>query len=192
MATGVESPRGAILSDLASNPAGTRFTSVTVSIPNPGSAGEIPDQPYSRLLTASCTTGWRDWVHGALWLCPDGLLRISIGLAATIAKGDLASALDYEKLARQEHPVHDFSGADIRELLREKRTNVWVPWLEVQSAAIRYGLTADRLRLTLRDGRTLKFLWLPDKAVTLALCVALESKLGPTLLVQGLAWRPWS
>jgi hypothetical protein len=163
---------------------------VTVSIPNPTSAGQIPDQPYARLLTTSCTTGWRDWVHGALWLCPDGLLRISIGLATTIAKGHLAR--EYEKLARQEYPVYDFRGADIRELLREKKTNVWVPWLEVQSAAIRYGLTADRLRLILHDGRTLTLLWLPDKAATLALREALASKFGPTLLVQGLTWRPWS
>ncbi len=173
-------------------PAAVDVQVVTISITNPGAAGQFPDQPDSRLLTTSCTTGWRDWVHGALWLCPDGLLRISIGLAATIAKGPLAGALEYEKLARQENPVHDFSGADIRELLGEKKTNVWVRWLEMQSAAIRYGLTADRLRLTLRDGRRLKFLWLPDKSATLALGEALQSKLGPTVLVQGLTWRPWS
>jgi hypothetical protein len=38
-----------------------------------------------RLLTASCTTGWRDWIHGELWLFADGLLRMRSGLIGTIA-----------------------------------------------------------------------------------------------------------
>ena len=32
------------------------------------------------LISASCTTSWFDWIHGELWLCPDGLLRRSVGL----------------------------------------------------------------------------------------------------------------
>jgi hypothetical protein len=162
---------------------------VIVSDSNDGSPGQIADQPHARLLTTSCTTGWGDWVHGTLWLCPDGLLRISLGLGTTLAKGDLAGAVQYEKKAREEFPVHDFTGAEIRELVSQKKTNVWVPWSLIRSAAIRYGITADRLRVTLHDGRTYKFLWLPARVAMMTLRPALESKLGPPLEVQGMIWR---
>jgi len=39
------------------------------------------------LVTSGCTTGWTDWIHGELWLCPDGLFRESVGLWATIRHG---------------------------------------------------------------------------------------------------------
>lgn len=35
------------------------------------------------LISASCTTGWFDWIHGELWLCPNGLVRRSLGLWKT-------------------------------------------------------------------------------------------------------------
>ena len=37
-------------------------------------ASRISLQP-ARLLAGTCTTGWLDWIHGELWLLPDGLLR---------------------------------------------------------------------------------------------------------------------
>lgn len=160
---------------------------ITVAVSDSG--GQVADQPHARLLTTSCTTGWRDWVHGTLWLCSDGLLRISLGLRTTLAKGDLAGAAQYEKDAREQFPVHDFTGADIRELVRQKKTNVWAPWRLMRSAAIRYGISADRLRITLHDGRTVKFLWLPDRVAMRTLRPALESNLGASLHVQGVIWR---
>src|SRR3984893_9691580 len=63
------------------------------------------DAPPAILLTTSCTTGWADWVHGELWLCPDGLLRLSLGLATTITKSlGIWSALAYDRFARQSSP----------------------------------------------------------------------------------------
>jgi hypothetical protein len=41
----------------------------------------------ARLLTASATTGWDDWIHGKLWLLPGGLLRIPLGPIRTLFHG---------------------------------------------------------------------------------------------------------
>lgn len=44
-----------------------------------------------RLVSASCTTGWHDWVHGELLLLPDGILRVRQNLQQTAEKGNAAA-----------------------------------------------------------------------------------------------------
>ena len=128
----------------------------------PGDTGSASRGQPAILLTTSCTTGWADWVHGELWLCPDGLLRISLGLATTIAKSSGGgAALAYERFSQESSPRY-FDQDEIRELVSRKRTNVWVPCVQIREAALRKGFTASRLRMTLIDGRSVKFLWLPD------------------------------
>jgi hypothetical protein len=149
----------------------------------PGDLGPAPNAAAAILLTTSCTTGWADWVHGALWLCPDGLLRLSLGLAATIAKSSgVGPAVAYEGFARQASPRY-FDQDEIRDLVSRKRTNVWVPWAQIREAALREGFTASRLRMMLLDGRSVKFLWLPDRQTFETLRENLLARIGPNLRI---------
>jgi len=149
----------------------------------PGDTGSAPPEQPAILLTTSCTTGWADWVHGELWLCPDGLFRISLGLAATIAKSSgVGAARSYEDFARKSSPRY-FEQNEIRDLLSRNRTNIWVPWDRIREAALRHGFTADRLRMTLIDGRSVKFLWLPNRRVVETLRGRLLELIGPALRI---------
>jgi hypothetical protein len=151
----------------------------SAALPGDAAAGAEP----AILLTTSCTTGWADWVHGELWLCPDGLLRLSLGLVATIAKSSgVGPALAYEGFARQASPRY-FDQDEIQELLSRKRRNVWVPWDQIREAALREGFTASRLRMTLIDGRSVKFLWLPDGRTFETLRDRLRARIGPNLRI---------
>lgn len=148
----------------------------------PGDRGSAPSEQPGILLTTSCTTGWADWVHGELWLCRDGLLRISLGLATTIAKSSEVGEARTDDVARQSSPRY-FDQDEIRDLLSRKRTNIWVPWDRIRKAALRHGFTADRLRMTLIDGQSVKFLWLPDRTVVETLRDRLLGLIGPALRI---------
>jgi len=139
----------------------------------------------SVLLTTSCTTGWADWVHGELWLCPDGLLRLSLGLAATIAKSSgPGQAAAFEGAARRSSLRH-FDMTEINELLSRKRTNHWIPWTQIRGASLRGGLITGRLRLKLADGRSVKLLWMRERHVFEMLRDRLLERLGPAALRIG-------
>lgn len=106
------------------------------------------------LVTASCTTGWTDWIHGALWACPDGLLRESLGLNATIRHG-YGPTIDVQ--ARETRRL----GADEVSVIAKGRRNHWIPWGAIARARTRLGPGTEELHLELRDGTRRKFLWLP-------------------------------
>jgi hypothetical protein len=109
---------------------------------------------FCTLISASCTTGWTDWIHGELWLCSDGLLRRSLGLAATLRHGVRPTA---DALAR---PSRTFSDTDIRQIASANRRNRWIPWERVAAAELSHALGADSLRVVLDDGQQFRFLWL--------------------------------
>jgi hypothetical protein len=114
------------------------------------SAGEAS---MGTLLTASCTTGWLDWIHGELWLLPNGLLRTRSGLGATIGHANRRTLPD--------EPVRrEFSPGEIDRLQRQHKTNLWIPRESILSASIFNGPLSGRLALKLNDGRRLKLLWL--------------------------------
>jgi hypothetical protein len=106
------------------------------------------------LVTASCTTGWRDWIHGALWLLPDALLRRRLGLPATIAHGNQPT------ISCDDIPKSRLTDAEILDIEREHETNVLVRRDEITSASLRRGIVSSRLRLELLDGRKIKLYWL--------------------------------
>jgi hypothetical protein len=112
-----------------------------------------------RLLTASCTTGWGDWVHGELWLFPNGLLRVRGSLRETIAHSNQRTVPDEPVLA-------SFEETDVERLRREHKTNLWISANEIVEAHFRTGLASARVSLTLAGGRKIKLLWLrADPAV---------------------------
>jgi hypothetical protein len=114
-----------------------------------------------RLVTASCTTGWLDWIHRELWLCDDGLLLVRLDLAATRAHGTGPTVT--APLPRRSVPDEE---------LAAERT--WIPAGEIVGASGRRGRTTDRLGLDLRDGTTRKLLWLKADRADLPLLAALE------------------
>jgi hypothetical protein len=96
-----------------------------------------------RLVTASCTTGWFDWLHRELWLCDDGLLLVRLDLKATRAhgKGPTVSA------TLRRRPVRD---EELTETEATGKQLDWIPAGEIVGASGRRGRTADRLTLDLR------------------------------------------
>jgi hypothetical protein len=106
-----------------------------------------------RLISASSTTGWGDWIHGNLWLFPDGLLRVRTSLRSTIANGVIrttAIPLLTRAFAEEEIPI----------LANAHSTNLWIPSSSIVSTALRRGATTSSLGLKLTDGREIKLLWL--------------------------------
>src|SRR5690242_14372703 len=106
------------------------------------------------LLTASVTTGWLDWIHGELWLFPDGLLRVPLGLTTTIRQG-------MGPTVNSMQPVYCSFDTQMRAMLLASRKNTWVPHESIQTAYLHRGISTDRLRLILKDQRSITFLWFP-------------------------------
>lgn len=109
------------------------------------------DQRDCVLITAGCTTGWTDWIHGELWSCPDGILRRSLGLLTTIKHGLWPTVNDATR------PRRSFSTSEVATVLTTGRRNLWIPWAEISGAV----LTPVSLTARLNDGRAVRLLWPP-------------------------------
>lgn len=133
----------------------------------------------ARLLTASATTGWRDWIHGQLWLLDGGLLRVATDLRTTLRQGAGPTVPGDEVVTA------DITRAEAEAEAARHRRSVWVSREEIDSAVLRGGLITDSLRLRLRGGRSVKFLWLRHDAAYGPLKEALRAWLGPGLRLKG-------
>jgi hypothetical protein len=105
------------------------------------------------LISASCTTGWLDWIGVELWLLPDGILRLALNLAKTKEHRIARTVSD-------EPRIRPFRDDEIRALVAQGSRNVWISADLIAAARLRVGIVSDRLRLTLVDGTTVKLLWL--------------------------------
>jgi hypothetical protein len=108
--------------------------------------------PRAVLITASCTTSWFDWVHGELWLCPDGLLRRSVGVLKTVSHGS-------RTIDPGNRPKREFTPAEVAEILAAGGRNRWIPWTAMTSATLKRGVVDHSLHLEVGPGRREKFLW---------------------------------
>jgi hypothetical protein len=97
-----------------------------------------------------------DWIHGELWLCPDGLLRRSLGLSATIRHAI------FPTVRPGDWKTSSFSTEEIEGIVARGRTNHWVPWKTIASARLGHA----RLDLRLDNGRSLTLMWVPVDDVT--------------------------
>lgn len=123
------------------------------------------DQLNCVLVSAGCTTGWTDWFHGELWCCPDGLLRRSLGLRATIRHGVSPTVQANNPL------VQSFSSGEILSIVDRSKRNRWIPWIAISRAEL--GL--HRLDLDLVGGRRRTFMWPPvDDVRPLINCLGLH------------------
>ncbi|NEC89766.1 hypothetical protein [Streptomyces sp. SID12501] len=107
----------------------------------------------ARLLTSTCTTGWLDWIHGELWLLPEGLLRIRSGFMTTVANsyssGSGPTARDPYRLI-----AHDPAT-----VLAAHPTNKLIPFAEMATARLHGGVTTSGLEVVMTDGTRHKLLW---------------------------------
>jgi hypothetical protein len=130
-------------------------------------------QTQCALISAGCTTGWTDWIHGELWLCPDGLLRRRLGLVATVLHG-MRPTVNPDTRPRQ-----SFSSADVATILSANRRNLWLPWSAIEKARLGIVPGAHELRLWLTTGRQARLLWIlmdPSEHVAEALSEKLRDR----------------
>ncbi len=105
----------------------------------------------ARLLTSTCTTGWLDWIHGDLWLLPEGLMRIRSGFARTLANSHgsgLTAREPYRLIA------HDPAA-----VLAAHPTNKLIPFSGIATARLHGGVTTSGLEVVMTDGTRHKLLW---------------------------------
>ena len=133
----------------------------------------------ARMVTASATTGWTDWIHGRLWLLDDGLLRVRADLATTIRHRGGPTVPGHEPV------VVELSRTEAETQAARHRRNVWVPREQIVSAALRGGLLNDSLHLRLSDGRTVRLLWLRVDTAYDSIREVLEGWLGSKLELRG-------
>jgi len=135
------------------------------------------DGYVGKLVTASATTGWFDWIHGQVWIFPHGFLRIPSGLGRTLMNG-IGPTVDLQQMKTQR-----FSHEQFNQLLA-KKSNRWTPREQIAKAYLHQGVSADRLRLVLIDGRSEKLLWLPIDNAFPVLQQVLINWLGDRLVID--------
>lgn len=140
----------------------------------------MADQSRScSLLSITCTTGWLDWVHGDLWLCPDGILRRSRGAKSTV--GNAESGGMKELVSATHRPTRAFTDDEVAAIARADRRNVWVTWDQVASARLVSGPMSHALHLELRGGRKISLRWLRQEGPADFLRARLVAALGHRL-----------
>jgi hypothetical protein len=141
------------------------------------------------LVSASCTTGWFDWVQGELWVTPDGLLRRSLGWAQTkdLARGRKRRG---EKAFARTVPVdplltRPYERRAIDDLRRESEPVLWLARDTIREAKLRRGLLSSSLRVRLTDGSRAKWFWVKADPAFDVLSTVLSEWLGDSLTVRG-------
>lgn len=120
-----------------------------------------------RLLSASSTTGWLDWIHGELLLLPDGLLRIRQNLAKTAAKGNAALV--------QGQAIELVADPDKLAAATAHRRSTWVPATAIDAYDLTRGPMSGKLLLHLAGGGRQTFLFLVQDMDYQALEEALQA-----------------
>lgn len=113
-------------------------------------ATTLPSEPgaVAYLLTENCTTGWLHWMPGELWLTPDAIVRVRLGVGAAFRPDiDLGSRTDAMALKY----AQAISSAPSR--------ITYIPLADIRSARLRAGHSTDRLALETYTGARYKFLF---------------------------------
>jgi hypothetical protein len=144
---------------IANSVAKAQQGAITYERPQSGASSAFEstgEENNGQLLARSATTGWLDWFHGELWLFPQGLLRIPIGVAKTLLlRGYIPVSAGHMRV---------FSASEFASQISNPR-NLWIPVDQIETARLGHTLGADELRVMLRDGRTFHLLWLPSEQI---------------------------
>lgn len=134
------------------------------------------------LIATSCTTGWSDWIHGALWMDANRLVRIRLSLAQTRERGR-----QIRGHAPAGGPTPAIIHADTTrpgEILAGHKTNKVIEFSAVARMRLHHGRRTDRINILLTDGTRHKLLWLPDEPAFGALHQELPGLLGQRFAVD--------
>lgn len=123
-----------------------------------------------------CTTSMTDWVYGELWLCPDGLLRRSLGWRATL--GNTGSRGVRRMVDPNNPPTRTFTPMELREIAAADKRNHWIPWSDVAEAKLGYGLLSHGIHVTLTGGRRVSLRWMSGEGGYELLKETLSARLG--------------
>jgi hypothetical protein len=136
----------------------------------------VTDLAY--LISRSCTTGWLDWVHGELWLLPDGLVRTRIGWGGSFGN---AFKTSFGRTVPHQLPQRPAGSFDQNHILAAHRTNKILPFAYVAAAELYRGWTAHGLRITMTGGDKHLLMWLvrdpAHEILSQALPAALHNRL---------------
>ena len=119
-----------------------------------------------QLITASCTTGWLDWIHSELWLFDDGLLVAKTSLWRTILNGVGPTVAAHLK-------TRDFTSAERAQAASSAWSNRWLDASELTSARFHAGLGVWIVDFD-AAGVPVKLLWLQSDQPEGALRQALQ------------------
>lgn len=127
----------------------------------------------ARLLTSTCTTGWLDWIHGELWLLPDGLLRVRSGLLTTLVNSGGSGLTPRDPYRLIAH--------DPETVLATHPTNKLILFAQMSAARLHGGLATSGLEVAMTDGTHHKLLWTSWDPARRLLRERLLPLLGPRL-----------
>ncbi|MEW2121715.1 hypothetical protein AB0945_42650 [Streptomyces sp. NPDC005474] len=105
----------------------------------------------ARLLTRTCTTGWLDWIHGELWLLPEGLMRVRSGLLTTVMNSGGSGLTPRDPYRLITH--------DAESVLAAHPTNKLIPFAGMGTTRLHGGVTTSGLEVVMTDGTRHKLLW---------------------------------
>jgi hypothetical protein len=106
------------------------------------------------LVSASCTIAWIDLTHGALWLCPSGILRVPIDPRAASQHGTGPTVdpnLPWEAT---------FTRAQFADAARLGGGFRWYPRTAIAGMRFEPGQTSNALHVMLSDGSRVELDWL--------------------------------
>lgn len=128
------------------------------------------------LISITCTTSMTDWVHGELWLCPEGILRRSRGWRATL--GNTGSRGVRTSVDPTDRPGRAFTPSERRDIAATDKRNHWIPWADISEARLGSGVMSHGVHVTLRDGRRVSLRWMAGEGGLELLEEALSARLG--------------
>jgi hypothetical protein len=112
------------------------------------------DEEVCVLVSASCTIAWADFAHGALWLCPSGVLRVPLD-PQSIARQGTGPTVD-----RNMPWEATITRAQFDDAARLGGGFRWFPRGVIANAWFEPGQSSNAFHLKLTDRNRVKFLWL--------------------------------
>lgn len=145
------------------------------------------------LVNKTVTTGMPDWIHGELWVFPDGILRVPLGIRKTIIagikvyfSGGLLGVLVSNTLSKRKavNNIRHFDDTTFQGMQANPK-NLWIPREQIDSARLSSsGFKMNhKLEMQMADGHKVQLIWSPDKVTSMALEQVLHDWIGSNLNV---------
>ncbi len=121
--------------------------------PDSGAPAPTPGDEVCVLVSASCTIAWVDLAHGALWLCPSGILRVPLDPQAAAQQGTGPTVdpnLPWEAT---------FTQSQFEDASRLGGGFRWYPRYVIAGLRFEPGQASNSLQVLLHDGNRADLQW---------------------------------